>query len=392
MSFHTRLTTLRVRSGIMVLRPGKLAALFPSVAVTWHPTKNKRRAPGDTAATSVLNAWWRCHTGHEWREPVADRVRLDQWKNGDVAACHECAGDWRNTVFRCGHQLILPSYHARPEHRCPDCAQEAWLQLRAPYMRMDNDSTAFKVSGLQAKLLLAKLAAQASAALPPLLYREWQSKWWRRGEEALVGVEQGDCRSFSWFMQRASEQIADTSATLSTVSDESRSVAHVGVTDKEFWIAGIRYIAGMDSPAPVDGSTTAAKLGQRLRAQAQVAAKAVSQGDVTAGTAALTEAIVRWACARGRGERRWKCHREVFVPVIREGGTLSGIVDLVVERPGVPDLVIEIDSANKTWSAEKLRFVHQAGGVPIWVRWHRGPVRAIAGVHVIDLTAHHLVR
>ncbi|MET8759868.1 hypothetical protein [Lentzea sp. NPDC004782] len=219
-----------------------------------------------------------------------------------------------------------------------------------------------------------------------MLYREWRSKWWCSGEEALVKVRQGDCRSFSWFMRRASEQVEDALAMLSTLSDEPRSVAHIGLTDKEFWIAGIRHIAGMEAPSPVDGSTTAASLGKRLRDRAQAVAKAVSEGGVAAGTAELTELIVRWACASRRAGHRWICHREVFVPVIRESGSLSGIVDLVIERPGLPDLVVEIDSTNKGWSAEKLQFAHRAGGVPIWVRWHRGPVRPVAGVHIVDLT------
>lgn len=248
-----------------------------------------------------------------------------------------------------------------------------------------NGSTAFQVSVLQAELLIAGLAARAAAALPPVLYREWRSQWWCRGEEALVGVERGDCRSFSWFMRRAREQVNDTLAMLSTVREESRSVAHIGVTDKEFWISGIRHLAGVEALTPVDGSTTAANLGERLRAKAQAVAKAVSQGGVAAGTAELTELIVRWACAGRRVGHRWTCHREVFVPVIRESGALSGIVDLVVERPSLADLVIEIDSTNKAWSAEKLQFAHRAGGVPIWVRWHRGPVRPVVGVHIIDL-------
>ncbi|MFE5501343.1 zinc-ribbon domain-containing protein [Amycolatopsis japonica] len=37
-----------------------LAALASSVAATWHPTKNRNRKPSDTAATSTLNAIWRC--------------------------------------------------------------------------------------------------------------------------------------------------------------------------------------------------------------------------------------------------------------------------------------------------------------------------------------------
>jgi hypothetical protein len=50
------------------------------------------------------------------------------------------------------------------------------------------------------------------------------------------------------------------------------------------------------------------------------------------------------------------------------------------------DLVIELDSTNKARSVDKLRFAQRAGGVPIWVRWRRAPVRGVPGAHVIDLT------
>ncbi|MFE5501344.1 hypothetical protein ACFQ73_02180 [Amycolatopsis japonica] len=130
----------------------------------------------------------------------------------------------------------------------------------------------------------------------------------------------------------------------------------------------------------------AAKLGERLRARAELVVDAMAGDGAAAGTAALTQVIERWAHAHGRGGRAWRCHREVFVPTIREGGSLSGIVDLIIERPGLSDLVIEIDSTNKAWSGQMLSFVREAGGVPIWVRWHRGPVRRVHGVHVIDVT------
>ncbi|UJW32709.1 hypothetical protein L3Q67_02645 [Saccharothrix sp. AJ9571] len=244
----------------------------------------------------------------------------------------------------------------------------------------------FEISLAEAEQWKAELAAKASAVLPASLYREWHSFWWHRGDEALVGVEQGDCRGFGWFVRRASEQIVDAAAKLSSIEELQPCVAHVGVTDKLFWMAGIRHIAGVDAPVPSDGSVVAAKLGQRLRARAELVVNAVAGDGVAAGTAALTQMIERWAGAHGRGERRWRCHREVFVPTIREGGSLSGIVDLVIERPALPDVVIVIDSTNKGWSAQKLSFVREAGGVPIWVRWHRGPVRRVRGLHVIDVT------
>ncbi|MFC7614275.1 hypothetical protein ACFQV2_12805 [Actinokineospora soli] len=64
---------------------------------------------------------------------------------------------------------------------------------------------------------------------------------------------------------------------------------------------------------------------------------------------------------------------------------MSGRVDVVLTRLGSPDLVVEIDSAHKPRSMEKLQFAYAAGATAVWVRWREGTVRKIPGVHVIDL-------
>jgi hypothetical protein len=67
----------------------------------------------------------------------------------------------------------------------------------------------------------------------------------------------------------------------------------------------------------------------------------------------------------------------------------QGIVDIYIARPGQPrDLVIEIDRANKRWSARKLAYAVANGKAAIWVRWSGvGPPSAIVpgGVEVIYL-------
>ena len=67
----------------------------------------------------------------------------------------------------------------------------------------------------------------------------------------------------------------------------------------------------------------------------------------------------------------------------------QGIVDLYVARQGYrTDLVVEIDSGNKRWSAQKLGHAVNHGRAAIWVRWSgSGPPADIvpAGVEVIFL-------
>lgn len=80
-------------------------------------------------------------------------------------------------------------------------------------------------------------------------------------------------------------------------------------------------------------------------------------------TARITRAVVEWAAGRG-----WATRTEARVEVGE--GTRLGYLDVVVLRtPSLPDLAIEIDSADKPWSVDKLRHAAAAGMDPIWVRW-----------------------
>ena len=57
-------------------------------------------------------------------------------------------------------------------------------------------------------------------------------------------------------------------------------------------------------------------------------------------------------------------------PAAVGGDARLGFVDVIVRRgDGTPDLAIEIDSADKPWSVDKLRHAAQAGMRAIWVRW-----------------------
>ena len=83
-------------------------------------------------------------------------------------------------------------------------------------------------------------------------------------------------------------------------------------------------------------------------------------------TAHITRVIVVWAAERG-----WSPRTEARVQASSSAGDeRSGFVDVIVRRgPGLPDLAIEIDSADKPWSVDKLRHAAAAGMHAVWVRW-----------------------
>ena len=41
----------------------------------WHPTKNKKMSPKNTAPKSNKKIWWLCQNGHEWRANIINRVQ-----------------------------------------------------------------------------------------------------------------------------------------------------------------------------------------------------------------------------------------------------------------------------------------------------------------------------
>ncbi|MEU0059913.1 hypothetical protein [Streptomyces sp. NPDC006334] len=53
--------------------------------------------------------------------------------------------------------------------------------------------------------------------------------------------------------------------------------------------------------------------------------------------------------------------------------------------PGIPDIVVEIDSAPNAASSQKLAFARDAGAHSFWVRFGSGGVEKIDGVTVLDI-------
>jgi hypothetical protein len=79
----------------------------------------------------------------------------------------------------------------------------------------------------------------------------------------------------------------------------------------------------------------------------------------------ITDVVVKWALARG-----WTPRVEARVEAVTlAGGRRLGYVDVLVHRPGEPDLAVEIDSGDKPWSVDKLQYAAAAGMQAIWIRW-----------------------
>lgn len=68
-------------SGRRVTPENCFAALRPTVASQWHPSKNDR-TPDSVLPGSDHVAWWICEEGHEWQAPVEVRSR--------GVGCNEC--------------------------------------------------------------------------------------------------------------------------------------------------------------------------------------------------------------------------------------------------------------------------------------------------------------
>ena len=91
----------------------------------------------------------------------------------------------------------------------------------------------------------------------------------------------------------------------------------------------------------------------------------VEQRTTSAVTRQITDVVLTWALARG-----WTPRVEARVEAMTVAGSSKlGYVDVLVHRPGEPDLAVEIDSGDKPWSVDKLQYVAAAGMQAIWIRW-----------------------
>ncbi|WP_277820477.1 zinc-ribbon domain-containing protein [Streptomyces sp. WAC00263] len=81
-----------------------LVEAYPQVAAMWLQERNGGLTPQKATPKMQVAVWWRCAARHEWEERISNRTAMPKWKNGDVAACHECVGYRVSHTFpMCGH-------------------------------------------------------------------------------------------------------------------------------------------------------------------------------------------------------------------------------------------------------------------------------------------------
>ncbi len=130
-----------------------LAAKHRSIASEWHPKKNGKLQPKETARASRKKIWWQCSKGHEWKAAVYSRTIggngcpycsgkkagkdnslrklypkiARQWhkeKNGSLSASDVTRGSKKKIWWRCskGHEWQAPVYDRTNGKGCPYCA------------------------------------------------------------------------------------------------------------------------------------------------------------------------------------------------------------------------------------------------------------------------------
>lgn len=365
------------------------------MAATWDAEANELAA-GEVAAQANSVAHWRCPQGHSWTEQVQQRVKLDQWKQGDRAACRFCSGYWVEATFACGHTVAVQRGRALPERLCPDC----WA------VEKDRRDAAWAERKRQGSARAAELKPQCQADARAQADELWRERGYGRLLEFLQRRARNELVSkltFSLLGERAfgyppaRELLAllgqlDALAGLPVDGLELERPEPLELLGLRFWPPALA--AGPRPAAPPEPETVASladAAAAALRLEGDVAywlrfelaiSRAYDDPETEASTRALTDVVTRalkeWAYEHG-----WRSWRELHVPLTDERA--SGRFDLVVFRPGWPDIVLELDSANVPRSIAKLELARDRGALPIWLRFGHGSTATIPGVQIIDL-------
>lgn len=371
-----------------------LAERYPLVAATWDEERNGALTARDVAAQTATVAHWRCPAGHTWAEPIATRTKLDQWKRGDIAACRFCTGCWAEVAFVCGHTAVVGAGRADPQRLCPDC----W---RVEKQRRDAEWEERKAHG-RARAAELKPQCQADArAQAEVLWADRQFErlpafLHRRARADLVSTLTLSLIGERAFGNPPHAKLATLLAEFERLADGAFNLSGRGAIE----LVGTRFWAPSLSASPASRAAQDPNLVAELREVAECAlhletdsahhlhlelmiARAYDDPAAKASTSDLTDvltyALKDFAYARG-----WRTWRELHVPLDDERAT--GRLDLVIVRPSAAVIVIEIDSANVDRSVAKLELARDRGAFPVWLRWRRGRIPAIPGVHVVDLT------
>jgi hypothetical protein len=369
-------------------RRTSLADVYPDVAATWHPERNGVWTPQNTSSKNNYKAWWRCAQGHEWQQIVADRTTLPDWKDGDRAACRVCVGHHVILTFSCGHTGEVSPDRAIPGRACSACRKARWEQRQ---QAIEADRPRIRAAFAQSRESAEKLVNELDIPdVPAPLEFEWRKAALHAVQFAIV---QERIFGHAGAIEAALAEHRSAARQLLPLRNEVESARKrrepLKLFNRAHWATGwLHYLTPNTERAEAEPETVAS-LTDLLTTHVDAAAErygggeAVRTADITRW---LTELVVDWAYNQKRLPfERWNVYRELTLPVTPGTSGRFGRLDVTALRPDGPDLVVEIDSAHKPESVQKLEFARDAGAVAVWVRWRGGRVETPDGVVVIDL-------
>ncbi len=191
-------------SGNKVSTTNSLAALFPEIAVEWHPRKNADSGPTDVVAGSQQKVWWKCPYGddHEWEATPGSRTGKEKtgcpfcrgsrlsMTNSLASKFPEIAAEWHPTKNG-GLQPedIVAGSTEKVWWKCPKGDDHEWINTPGARTGHRKDGCPF-CRGFRAS------ATNSVAALFPEIASEWHLS--RNGELRPADVVAGSSQKVWW--------------------------------------------------------------------------------------------------------------------------------------------------------------------------------------------------
>ena len=160
-------------SGKRPTKEHNLAALYPSLMLEWHPTKNQGIDPTDLLPHSNRKVWWQCKEGHEWETQICSRTRGTN--------CPYCAGKyiWEENCLEKQYPNVAHYWHPTknknltPKDVAPHSKKQVWWSCEQghEWRRTISD----EVAALGCPYCNGRLACKENslASLRPDLSKEW---------------------------------------------------------------------------------------------------------------------------------------------------------------------------------------------------------------------------
>lgn len=366
-----------------------LAERFPDVASTWHDVRNGVPAT-QSSSTSQDSVWWLCPRGHEWQQTIASRTNMPGWKAGDRAACRECLGDRWWGQYECEHSNWFPTAKDRDvalTRLCTACRKHDIQRAYAETVMEEAGVAAF-LRALRSRheyTHLGDVTFDPHATLPLI------GNWYTRALNHLERLRGRGTHLTHAMARRELEEVKGWAQHL-TPSPETleeaiaeNDLVSLPLISQRMWPAGWqwhRYAIPQPAVEPGEDVKVANIIAKHITAwSARIAVDRVhwNTSELTHGLTGQIAQALRYYDSSGR------VHREALIPLIRQGGSKGGFLDLVLCRATGPDIVVELDSQAKPWSAHKLNYARTAGALTVWVRFGQGPVSPLTdGTMVVD--------